>query len=89
VLTVADTGIGIPVADRDRIFERFFRTAIAKRQAIQGTGLGLTITQAIVAAHHGTITVEGDEGRGSTFTVRLPLRPAPAPDTGKPGPTAA
>ena len=89
VLSVADTGIGIPVADRDRIFERFFRTAIAKRQAIQGTGLGLTITQAIVAAHHGTITVEGDEGRGSTFTVRLPLRPAPAPDTGKPGPTAA
>jgi len=89
VLTVADTGIGIPVADRDRIFERFFRTAIAKRQAIQGTGLGLTITQAIVAAHHGTIEVEGDEGRGSTFTVRLPLRPAPAPDTEKPGPAAA
>ena len=89
VLTVADTGIGIPAADRDRIFERFFRTAIAKRQAIQGTGLGLTITQAIVAAHNGTIAVEGDEGRGSTFTVRLPLRPAPASDTEKPGPTAA
>jgi PAS domain S-box-containing protein len=89
VLTVADTGIGIPAADRERIFERFFRTAIAKRQAIQGTGLGLTITQAIVAAHNGTIAVEGDEGRGSTFTVRLPLRPAPASDTEKPGPTAA
>ena len=73
VLAVADTGMGIPVADRDRIFERFFRTATAKRQAIQGTGLGLTITQAIVAAHNGTIAVEGEEGRGSTFTVRLPL----------------
>jgi PAS domain S-box-containing protein len=81
VLSVADTGIGIPVADRDRIFERFFRTAIAKRQAIQGTGLGLTITRAIVAAHNGTITVESDEGRGSTFTVRLPLRPVLALET--------
>jgi anti-sigma regulatory factor (Ser/Thr protein kinase) len=81
VLTVSDTGIGIPVVDRQRIFERFFRTATAKRQAIQGTGLGLTITQAIVAAHNGTITVEGDEGQGSTFVVRLPLWPMPTPDT--------
>ena len=84
MLTVADTGMGIPVADRERIFERFFRTAVAKRQAIQGTGLGLTITQAIVAAHNGTIAVEGGEGRGSTFTVRLPLRPTPAPGTEEP-----
>ena len=86
VLTVTDTGIGIPVADRERIFERFFRTAVAKRQAIQGTGLGLTITQAIVAAHNGTIAAEGHEGGGSTFTVRLPLRPAPVPDAEEPGP---
>jgi hypothetical protein len=78
VLTVADTGVGIPPADQERIFERFYRTAIARRQEIQGTGLGLTITRAIVAAHHGTIAVESAEGRGSTFTVRLPLRPAPA-----------
>jgi hypothetical protein len=84
VLTVADTGIGIPEADRERIFERFFRTATAKRQAIQGTGLGLTITAAIVAAHNGTIAVEGGEGRGSTFTVRLPLQPAPTPGTQQP-----
>jgi PAS domain S-box-containing protein len=89
VLTVADTGMGIPVADRERIFERFFRTAVAKRQAIQGTGLGLTITQAIVAAHNGTIAVESDEGHGSTFTVGLPLWPMPAPGTEEPGPTAA
>ena len=80
VLAVADTGIGIPAADRERIFERFYRTAIARRQEIQGTGLGLTITRAIVAAHHGTIAVDSEEGRGSTFTVRLPLRPMAASD---------
>jgi len=84
VLAVADTGVGIPAADRERIFERFFRTAIATRQAVQGTGLGLTITKAIVEAHHGTIAVDSDEGRGSTFTVRLPLRPMPAPGTEEP-----
>jgi PAS domain S-box-containing protein len=80
VLAVADTGIGVPAADRERIFERFYRTAIATRQAIQGTGLGLTISKAIVAAHDGTIAVDSDEGRGSTFTVRLPLRPMAASD---------
>ncbi len=84
VLAVADTGIGIPAADRERIFERFFRTAIATRQAIPGTGLGLTITKAIVEAHDGTIAVDSDEGRGSTFTICLPLRPLPAPGTQDP-----
>ena len=84
VLAVADTGVGIPAADLERIFERFFRTAIATRHAVQGSGLGLTITKAIVEAHHGTIAVDSDEGRGSTFTVRLPLLPMPAPDAAEP-----
>jgi signal transduction histidine kinase len=75
VLAVADTGVGIPAADRERIFDRFFRSAIATRQAIPGTGLGLAIARDIVAAHDGTITVESDEGRGSTFKIWLPLRP--------------
>jgi two-component system, sensor histidine kinase and response regulator len=79
VLAVTDSGIGIPAADRERIFDRFFRTAFATRQAIQGTGLGLAISKAIVEAHDGTIAVDSDEGRGSTFTVRLPLRPASPP----------
>ena len=73
VLGVADTGIGIRAADRERIFERFFRTEAATRRVIPGSGLGLTISQAIVQAHGGTITVRGDETHGSTFTVRLPL----------------
>jgi PAS domain S-box-containing protein len=78
VLEVADTGVGIPAADRDRIFDRFFRSAIATQQMIPGTGLGLTIAENIVAAHHGAITVDSDEGRGSTFRIWLPLEPAGA-----------
>ena len=73
VFSVADTGIGIRAADRERIFERFFRTEAATRRAIPGSGLGLTISQAIVEAHGGTITVRSDEAHGSTFTVRLPM----------------
>jgi PAS domain S-box-containing protein len=79
VLSVTDTGPGIPAADQEMIFDRFFRTAAATDQAIPGTGLGLTIAKAIVDAHHGTIVVDSDEGRGAAFTVRLPLhRPAAA-----------
>jgi two-component system, sensor histidine kinase and response regulator len=81
VLEVADTGVGIPAADRDRIFDRFFRSAIATRQVIPGTGLGLTIAKNIVAAHNGVITVDSEEGRGSTFRIRLPLEPTPAANT--------
>jgi signal transduction histidine kinase len=84
VLAVSDTGVGIPAADQERIFERFYRTAIVRRQEIPGSGLGLTITKAIVAAHHGTIAVESAEGRGSTFTIRLPLPRVPAIGTGEP-----
>jgi PAS domain S-box-containing protein len=78
VLAVRDTGIGIPVPDQEQIFERFFRSASATRQVIPGTGLGLTISKAIVDAHHGTISVDSQEGQGSTFTVRLPLLPVPS-----------
>ena len=85
VLTVADTGTGIPGTDLELIFERFFRSASASRQMIPGTGLGLTITKAIVAAHNGTITVHSQEGEGSTFTVRLPLLPVPTAAEGGPG----
>jgi len=77
VVTVTDTGPGIPTADQGRVFERFYRTAAAARQEIPGTGLGLAIAKAIVEAHNGSITVDSAEGMGSTFTVRLPLRPLP------------
>ena len=75
-LVVLDTGIGISMRDRNHVFSRFFRTRHAAQQSIQGIGLGLSITKAIVDSHGGRIEVESEEGRGSTFRVRLPLRPA-------------
>ena len=72
-LVVVDTGIGISARDRNHVFSRFFRGQHASRQSIQGIGLGLSITKAIVDSHGGRIEVESEEGRGSTFRVRLPL----------------
>ena len=73
VLSVADTGTGIPAADQEQIFERFFRSEATTRRMVPGSGLGLTISKAIVDAHQGRIMVRSDEDHGSTFTVRLPL----------------
>ncbi len=72
-LVVVDTGIGISVRDRNHVFSRFFRTRHAAQRSIQGIGLGLSISKAIVDSHGGRIEVESEEGRGSTFRVRLPL----------------
>ena len=72
VLTVSDTGIGISAEDRERLFTRFFRSADAHDLAIQGIGLGLAICKSIVDAHGGSIELESEVGRGSTFRVRLP-----------------
>jgi PAS domain S-box-containing protein len=74
VLEVADSGIGIPPAEQDRLFERFYRASTATAQAVPGTGLGLAIAKAIVEAHGGRIEVDSDEGVGATFRVELPAR---------------
>jgi signal transduction histidine kinase len=71
---VIDQGMGIAPALMDRIFDPFFTT----RQVGQGTGLGLSISHAIVAAHEGTLTVQSEVGKGSTFRVELPAAPAEA-----------
>jgi two-component system, OmpR family, phosphate regulon sensor histidine kinase PhoR len=73
VLSVADSGIGISEADRERLFERFFRAGNAVEQAIPGTGLGLAICKGIVDAHAGRLWLESALGEGTTVTVRLPL----------------
>ena len=74
VLEVADTGIGIPEDEQDRLFQRFFRSSTATQQAIPGTGLGLVISRAIVEAHGGTIEVASQVGAGTSFRVELPVQ---------------
>ncbi len=73
VITVQDTGIGIPAADQARIFDRFYRVNSDRSRLTGGSGLGLAIAQAIAKSHHGTIQVQSEVSKGSTFTVRLPL----------------
>jgi signal transduction histidine kinase len=78
-IAVADDGRGISKTDQARLFDRFFRTRDVREEAIQGVGIGLTIVKTIVDAHGGTILVESEPGRGSTFTVRLPTRAGSTP----------
>ncbi|GAA0441622.1 hypothetical protein Aca07nite_30390 [Actinoplanes capillaceus] len=83
VLVVRDTGIGIPAADLPHLFTRFFRATNAIRQAIPGTGLGLTIVSTVVERHGGTVTIESEEGVGTTATIVLPIA-GPADDDATP-----
>lgn len=79
VLTVADTGLGIAPADRERIFEAFFRSRDSAVRRRSGAGLGLAIVDQVVALHDGTVSVDSEPGVGSTFTVELPLVQAEGP----------
>lgn len=71
-IDVSDTGMGIAAEEVDHVFARFFRGGEAVAQQLPGTGLGLSIVTSIVAAHGGTVSVESELGRGSTFRVLLP-----------------
>jgi two-component system phosphate regulon sensor histidine kinase PhoR len=73
VVTVADTGIGIPEADQERIFERFYRVDAARSREVGGTGLGLSIARHIVEAHGGRIWVESAVRQGSHFHFSIPV----------------
>jgi signal transduction histidine kinase len=75
-VTVTDDGIGIPAEDRPRIWDRLFRGDKSRMQ--RGLGLGLSLVKAVVEAHHGRVEVKSEEGRGSEFTVLLPVRMAQA-----------
>ena len=81
VLTVEDTGIGIPEEDIPHIFDRFYRVDKARSRASGGSGLGLSIVHGAVAAHGGTIEVARRETVGTRFTVRFPA--LDAPETGE------
>jgi two-component system sensor histidine kinase SenX3 len=80
-LSVTDQGIGIPAGEIERIFERFYRVDPARHRSTGGTGLGLSIVKHVAASHGGEVTVWSQEGKGSTFTLRLPRRSTTPPLT--------
>ena len=79
VVAVTDTGIGIPVAEMPRLFERFHRIENARARSTEGSGIGLALVKELVGLHGGTITADSQEGVGTTFTVRLPFGAAHLP----------
>ncbi len=78
-LSISDRGRGIAAQDLPHIFEPFYRSSDVKAAQIHGNGLGLSLVQNIVQAHHGTITAQSNVGTGSTFTIRLPIAESERP----------
>ena len=77
-IAVTDRGIGIAEGDQERVFERFYRADQARSRRTGGTGLGLAIVKHAVQRHGGEVRLWSRPGRGSTFTIRLPLIDPPA-----------
>jgi signal transduction histidine kinase len=75
-LFVSDHGPGVPAEEREKIFERFYRRGSELRRETQGVGIGLSVVKHIMEAHGGRVTVESGVGRGSRFTLELPVNPA-------------
>lgn len=82
VIEVEDTGIGIPEADQEMLFSRFFRATQAREAAVPGSGLGLSIAKSIAELHGGRISASSAPGSGSTFRVEFPRESAAASDAG-------
>lgn len=76
-ITVRDNGNGIPRKEHKRIFDKFYRVDDLLSRQQEGSGLGLSIVRHVIKAHHGKIVVDSEPGRGSSFTLTLPLAPAP------------
>jgi signal transduction histidine kinase len=75
VIAVQDFGIGIKKEEKDKIFDRFYRSGDRLTFTVKGSGLGLTLVKLIIDAHHGSVHVESEPGQGSTFSVKLPHEP--------------
>ena len=73
VLTVQDTGIGIPAGEQDRVFERFYRVDKSHSKEVGGTGLGLSIVKHAARVHNAQLDLRSTPGEGTTVTVRFPL----------------
>lgn len=73
-IVIEDSGIGIPARDLPHIFERFYRSDLSRSRGTGGTGIGLTLTKALVEAHGGRIDVESEEGRGTKVVIRFPVK---------------
>jgi signal transduction histidine kinase len=74
LITIRDYGVGIPSAHQKHIFDRFYRVHDSSNKSFKGLGLGLYISYDIVNRHGGNLTIESEEGQGSTFTISLPLK---------------
>ena len=72
-IAISDNGVGIPKEEHERIFERFHRVSTGLVHDVKGSGLGLPLVRHIVEAHGGSVTLESEPGKGSTFTLHLPL----------------
>jgi signal transduction histidine kinase len=87
-VAVEDTGMGVPEDEAHRLFERFFRSSTAQVNAVQGTGIGLTLVASIAHAHHGEVGYEPRPGGGSVFSVTLPHGELPREQEAEPAVTA-
>ena len=85
LITIADTGIGIPEADLPHIFERFYRSDKPRNRSTGGAGIGLSIAAAIIAAHGGSITAESNPAGGTVFRIQYPVSPRLGDGTGVAG----
>ena len=70
---MTDNGYGIPKEDLERVFDRFYRVKDENTRMQQGTGLGLSLVKSIVESHHGIVRIDSTIGKGSTFTVLIPI----------------